>query len=64
MPKEDHLLLIHEDCGKRYDYMSGTVKLSITFDSLAESIKELNLDEKYRLWELLEEQIAQAVVLL
>ena len=40
--------------------MSGTVTSSIPFDSLVKSIKELSLDEKYRLWELLEEQIAQA----
>jgi hypothetical protein len=36
------------------------VTSSIPFDSLVKSIKELSLDEKYRLWELLEEQIAQA----
>jgi len=40
--------------------LSDTVNLSIPFESLVESIKELSLDEKYRLWELLEEQIAQA----
>ncbi len=39
--------------------MAGTVSLSIPFESLAEAIKDLSLDEKYRLWELLEEQIAQ-----
>jgi len=40
--------------------LSDTVNLSIPFESLVESMKELSLDEKYRLWELLEEQIAQA----
>ncbi len=39
--------------------MAGTVSLSVPFESLAEAIKDLSLDEKYRLWELLEEQIAQ-----
>jgi len=39
--------------------LSGTVNLSIPFESLVDSIKELTLNEKYRLWELLEEQIAQ-----
>ncbi len=39
--------------------MAGTVSLSIPFESLAKAIKDLSLDEKYRLWELLEEQIAQ-----
>ena len=29
-------------------------------DFMEESVKDLNFDEKYRLWELLEEQIAQA----
>lgn len=36
------------------------VKLFIPFKSLIESVSELNLDEKRRLWELLEKQIAQA----
>ena len=40
--------------------MSGTVKLSIPFESLAESIKDLSFGEKYRLLDILEEQIAQA----
>lgn len=40
--------------------MAGTVSLSIPFESLAEAIKDLSLDEKYRLWELLEEQIVEA----
>ena len=39
--------------------MAGTVSLSIPFESLMEAVKDLSLDEKYRLWELLEEQIAQ-----
>lgn len=37
-----------------------TVKLTIPFDSLIESIEQLSLEEKRRLWELLDEQIAQA----
>jgi hypothetical protein len=40
--------------------LAGTVSPSVPFESLVEAIKDLNLDEKYRLWELLEEQIAQA----
>ncbi len=36
------------------------VKLVIPFDSLIESIGQLSLEEKRRLWELLDEQIAQA----
>ena len=36
------------------------MSLSIPFESLAEAIKDLSLDEKYRLWELLEEQIVEA----
>ena len=39
--------------------MTGTVSPSLPFESLAEAIKDLSLNEKYRLWELLEEQIAQ-----
>jgi hypothetical protein len=35
------------------------IKLSIPFKSLIESIKELNLVDKLRLWQLLEQQIAQ-----
>jgi len=38
----------------------ATVKLSIPFESLVESVKELGLKEKYLLWELLNEQMAQA----
>ncbi len=37
-----------------------TVKLVIPFDSLIDSIGQLSLEEKLRLWELLDEQIAQA----
>ena len=36
--------------------LAGTVILSIP---LNRSVKDLSLDEKYHLWELLEEQIAQ-----
>ena len=39
--------------------MAGKVSLSIPFESLVEAVKDLSIDEKYRLWELLEEQIAQ-----
>jgi hypothetical protein len=35
------------------------VKLPIPFDSLIEAVRELGFEEKYQLWELLEEQIAQ-----
>ncbi len=38
----------------------ATVKLSIPFEALVESVKELGLKEKYLLWELLSEQMAQA----
>ena len=37
-----------------------TVTLSIPFKSLIDSVAELSLEDKRRLWELLEEQIAQA----
>jgi len=37
-----------------------SVKLLIPFESLAESVSELNVTEKLRLWKLLEEQLAQA----
>jgi hypothetical protein len=40
--------------------LSTRAKLSIPFESLAESIKVLSLGKKYSLWKLLEEQIAQA----
>lgn len=36
-----------------------TVKLVIPFESLVESVVGLSLEDKRRLWELLEEQIAQ-----
>jgi len=36
-----------------------TVKLSIPFDLLVESIKVLDFREKYSLWELLEKQVGQ-----
>ena len=37
-----------------------TVKLLIPFEALADSVRELSLDGKRRLWELLNEQIAQS----
>ena len=37
----------------------STVRLSVPFDSLYNSVRELSADEKYRLWELLEEQIGR-----
>jgi len=40
--------------------MSQTaVNLLIPFESLVDSITKLDLREKYRLWELLDEQMAQ-----
>ena len=36
------------------------VKLLIPFESLIDSVAELSLEDKRRLWELLEEQVAQA----
>lgn len=37
-----------------------TVKLLIPFEALVNSVTELSFEDKRRLWELLEEQIAQA----
>ena len=37
-----------------------TVKLLIPFESLLESVEELNVEEKRRLWELLDEQLSLA----
>ncbi len=37
-----------------------TVKLLIPFKSLVDSVAALSLEEKRRLWELLDEQMAQA----
>jgi hypothetical protein len=37
-----------------------SVKLLVPFDSLVDSIAELNLKEKLQLWKLLDEQLAQA----
>jgi hypothetical protein len=37
-----------------------TVQLSIPFEALADAVTELNLKNKRRLWELLDEQMAQA----
>ncbi len=36
------------------------VRLLIPFESLVDSVTELSLRDKLRLWELLDEQIAQA----
>jgi hypothetical protein len=36
-----------------------TVKLLIPFQSLVDSVAALSLEEKRRLWELLDEQVAQ-----
>ena len=38
----------------------ATVKLLIPFEALVESVRELSLKDKLRLWELLDKQIAQA----
>jgi tetratricopeptide (TPR) repeat protein len=40
--------------------MRETVELSIPFESLIGAVEKLNLAEKRRLWELLQEQLAQA----
>ncbi|MBD1809113.1 hypothetical protein H6F98_27195 [Microcoleus sp. FACHB-SPT15] len=37
-----------------------TVRLQIPFESLVDAISSLGLEEKRRLWQLLEEEIAQA----
>jgi len=37
----------------------ATVRLSISFESLVKSVRELGLKEKRLLWELLDEQMAQ-----
>ena len=37
-----------------------TVKLLIPFEALADSVRELSLEDKRRIWELLDAQIAQA----
>jgi hypothetical protein len=37
-----------------------TVRLLIPFEALADFVKELSLKDKRRLWELLDEQMAQA----
>ncbi len=37
-----------------------TVRLLIPFEALADSVTELSLEDKRWLWELLDEQIAQA----
>jgi hypothetical protein len=36
-----------------------TVKLWIPFEALVDSVRELSLKDKRRLWELLDEQMAQ-----
>ena len=38
----------------------GTVKLQIPFESLVDAIASLGFEEKRRLWQLLDEEIAQA----
>ncbi len=38
---------------------ASKVKVSIPFDSLVETVSKLSLENKYQLWELLEEQIAE-----
>jgi len=40
--------------------LQAAVKLLIPFDALVQSITELDIDKKRRLWELLEEELAQA----
>ncbi|MFQ5771930.1 MAG: hypothetical protein ACE5HX_15450 [bacterium] len=35
------------------------VQISIPFDSLIESVKNLNISEKRQLWEIIEEQLSQ-----
>jgi hypothetical protein len=37
-----------------------TVKLWVPFEALLDSVRELGLKDKRRLWELLDEQMAQA----
>jgi len=37
----------------------ATVKLLVPFESLVESVRDLSLEEKRVLWEVLDEQIAQ-----
>ena len=37
----------------------ATVKLLVPFESLVESVRDLSLEEKRMLWEVLDEQIAQ-----
>ena len=37
-----------------------TIKLLIPFESLVDSVAELGLEDKRRLWKLLDQQIAQA----
>ena len=37
---------------------ASKVKVSIPFDSLVETVSKLSLENKYQLWQLLEEQIA------
>ncbi len=37
-----------------------TVRLSIPFESLVDSVSQLDIVDKFRLWKVLDEQIAQA----
>ena len=39
------------------DIMNQNIELAISFESLADCIKKLDIDDKIRLWELLEEQL-------
>ncbi len=36
------------------------IQISIPFDSLIESVKNLNIREKRQLWEMIEEQLSQS----
>ncbi len=39
--------------------LRNSIKLLIPFEALVESLREMKINEKYRILELLEEQIAQ-----
>jgi hypothetical protein len=40
--------------------LQENIELMIPFESLVDCIEKLNIEDKIRLWELLEEQLAQA----
>ena len=40
--------------------LQENIELMIPFESLVNCIEKLNIEDKIRLWELLEEQLAQA----